>query len=43
MSSAITGVVTEQLVSKALDEAMARIAKKLAKGKRLTDAKISML
>jgi len=34
MDSAITGVVTEQLVSKALDEAMARMAKKLAQGKR---------
>jgi uncharacterized coiled-coil DUF342 family protein len=43
MSSAVAGAVAEQLVSKALDEAVSRIVKKLAQGKKLTDSEIAIL
>ena len=43
MGSEVAGAVAEQLVSKALDEAVSRIVKKLAQGKKLTDSEIAIL
>ncbi|MCC6055659.1 MAG: hypothetical protein LM583_03175, partial [Desulfurococcaceae archaeon] len=43
MCSAITSVVVESLVSKVLEEAMARVSKKVAQGKKLTDSEIAIL
>jgi tetrahydromethanopterin S-methyltransferase subunit G len=43
MSSAAAAVAAEQVILKALEEAVARIARKAAEGKKLSDKEVSVL
>jgi len=43
MSSAAAPIAAEQVILKALEEAVSRIAKKVAEGKRLSEKEVSVL
>jgi archaellum component FlaC len=43
MSSAAAAIAAEQVILKALEEAVARIARKAAEGKKLSDKEVSVL
>jgi hypothetical protein len=43
MSSAAAAIAAEQVILKALEEAVSRIARKAAEGKKLSDKEVSVL